>query len=54
LDTRGGLPPHRARSDDNAFNGRVRWVELDIDDADDDLEHLTAREERLRVAMSRQ
>ena len=36
------------------FNGRVRWVELDVDDAAEDLDHLITPEERLRVAMARQ
>jgi hypothetical protein len=37
-----------------AFNGRIRWVELDIDDAAEDLDHLITPEERLRIAMARQ
>jgi arylsulfatase A-like enzyme len=45
-------------SDDEAgaspFNGRVRWVQLDIDKAAEDLDHLITPEERLRVAMARQ
>jgi len=36
------------------FTGRVRWVQLDIDDAAEDLDHLITPEERLRVAMARQ
>jgi arylsulfatase len=36
------------------FNGRVRWVELDIDEAAEDFDHLITQEERLRIAMSRQ
>jgi arylsulfatase len=36
------------------FNGRVRWVELDIGDAADDHDHLITPEERMRVAMARQ
>ena len=36
------------------FNGRIRWVELDIDEAAEDLDHLITPEERLRVAMARQ
>ena len=39
---------------DGAFHGRVRWVQLDIDKAADDLDHLIRPEERLRVAMARQ
>jgi arylsulfatase A-like enzyme len=39
---------------DNAFTGRVRWVQLDIDEAAEDLDHLIGPEERLRLAMARQ
>jgi arylsulfatase len=38
----------------NRFSGRVRWVELDLDDAAEDLDHLITPEERLRIAMARQ
>ena len=34
--------------------GRVRWVQLDIDEAAEDLDHLITPEERLRIAMARQ
>jgi len=36
------------------FNGRVRWVELDLGDAADDADHVIGTEERLRIAMARQ
>jgi arylsulfatase len=36
------------------FNGRVRWVELDLDEAADDLDHLITPQERLQIAMARQ
>jgi hypothetical protein len=39
---------------DSAFSGRVRWVQIDIDEAAEDLDHLITPEERLRVAMARQ
>ena len=39
---------------DSAFTGRVRWVQIDIDEAAEDLDHLITQEERLRIAMSRQ
>jgi arylsulfatase A-like enzyme len=39
---------------DNAFTGDVHWVQLDIDDAAADDDHVIAREERVRVAMARQ
>jgi arylsulfatase len=36
------------------FNGRVRWVQIDIDEAAEEDDHLISPEERLRIAMSRQ
>ena len=36
------------------FTGRVRWVQIDIDDAAEDIDHLISPEERLRIAMARQ
>ena len=39
---------------DNHFTGRVRWVQIDLDEADEDLDHLISPEERLRIAMARQ
>ena len=36
------------------FNGRIQWVELDVDEAAEDLDHLITPEERLRIAMARQ
>jgi arylsulfatase A-like enzyme len=39
---------------DNAFTGRVRWVQLDIDEAAEDVDHLITPDELLRVAMARQ
>jgi arylsulfatase A-like enzyme len=39
---------------ETAFTGRVEWVQLDIDEAAEDLDHLITPEERLRVAMARQ
>jgi arylsulfatase len=36
------------------FTGAVRWVQIDIDEAAEDLDHLITPEERLRVAMARQ
>jgi arylsulfatase A-like enzyme len=40
--------------EDGRFTGRVRWVQLDIDEAAEDLDHLITPEERLRIAMARQ
>ncbi|HXJ64051.1 MAG TPA: arylsulfatase [Actinomycetota bacterium] len=39
---------------DSKFTGRVRWVQLDIDENAEDLDHLITPEERMRVAMGRQ
>ena len=39
---------------DSVFTGRVDWVQIDIDEAAEDLDHLITPEERLRVAMARQ
>ncbi|MET0712392.1 MAG: hypothetical protein ABWZ30_07815 [Jiangellaceae bacterium] len=41
-------------ANDSGFTGRVRWVQLDIDAAAEDVDHLISPEERLRVAMTRQ
>jgi arylsulfatase A-like enzyme len=38
----------------STFTGRVRWVQIDLDEAAEDLDHLITPEERLRVAMARQ
>jgi arylsulfatase A-like enzyme len=39
---------------DNGFTGRVRWVQIDIDEAAEDVDHLISPDELLRVAMARQ
>jgi len=39
---------------DSHFTGTVRWVQLDLDAAAEDTDHLISPEERLRVAMARQ
>jgi arylsulfatase A-like enzyme len=39
---------------DNAFTGRVRWVQIDVDESAEDVDHMISPEERLRVAMARQ
>jgi hypothetical protein len=36
------------------FTGRVKWVEIDIDQAAADADHLISPEERYRIAMARQ
>jgi arylsulfatase len=39
---------------DNAFSGTVNWVQIDIDEKAEDLDHLITPEERYKVAMARQ
>jgi arylsulfatase len=39
---------------DSAFNGRVRWVQIDIGEGAEDFDSRITPEERLRVAMIRQ
>lgn len=39
---------------DSHFNGRVEWVQIDVDENAEDLDHLITPEERLRIAMARQ
>jgi arylsulfatase A-like enzyme len=39
---------------DSGFTGRVRWVQIDIDAAAEDVDHLISPEERIHIAMARQ
>jgi hypothetical protein len=39
---------------DSGFTGRVRWVQIDLDEAAEDLDHLITPEERYQIAMARQ
>jgi hypothetical protein len=39
---------------DSRFSGRVLWVQLDIDESAEDVDHLISPEERLRIVMARQ
>jgi arylsulfatase A-like enzyme len=41
-------------SADSAFTGKVDWVQIDVDEAAEDPNHLISPEERFRVAMARQ
>jgi hypothetical protein len=36
------------------FNGEVNWVQIDIDEAAEDLDHLIKPEERLAISMALQ
>ena len=38
----------------SSFNGKVKWVQIDIADAAENADHLITPEERLRIAMARQ
>jgi arylsulfatase len=38
----------------NEFSGEVNWVQIDLDAAAEDLDHLITPEERLHIAMARQ
>ncbi len=38
----------------SVFTGTVEWVQIDLDEAAEDVDHLITPEERLRVAMARQ
>jgi hypothetical protein len=41
-------------SEGSRFSGAVDWVEIDIAEAAEDLDHLISPEERLKIAMTRQ
>jgi arylsulfatase len=41
-------------SEGSRFSGTVNWVQIDIDEAAEDLDHLITPEERLHIAMARQ
>jgi arylsulfatase len=38
----------------NEFTGKIHWVQIDIDEKAEDLDHLITPEERWRIAMARQ
>jgi len=41
-------------SKDSSFTGKVEWVQIDIGEEAEDLDHLISPEERLHIAMARQ
>jgi arylsulfatase len=41
-------------SEGSRFTGAVNWVQIDIDEAAADVDHLISPEERLHIAMARQ
>src|SRR5882762_11226897 len=38
----------------NEFNGKIKWVQIDIDSAAKDADHMIGAEERFNFAMARQ
>ena len=38
----------------NEFNGKIKWVQIDIDSAAKDADHMIGANERFMVAMARQ
>jgi arylsulfatase len=36
------------------FTGTIEWVQIDVDEAAEDVDHLIAPEERVQLAMARQ
>jgi arylsulfatase len=40
-------------SEESAFTGTIAWVQLDVDDAAEDADHMISPEERLRLAFAR-
>jgi arylsulfatase len=38
----------------NEFTGKVNWVQIDVDKAAEDLDHLISPEERFQLAMAKQ
>jgi arylsulfatase A-like enzyme len=41
-------------SEESRFSGTVNWVQIDIDAAAEDVDHLVSPDERLKIAMARQ
>ena len=41
-------------SEGSSFNGVIDWVQIDVDAAADDVDHLISPEERLKIVMTRQ
>jgi arylsulfatase len=39
---------------DNEFNGKINWVQIDVDEAAKDADHEIGAEERFMIAMARQ
>jgi hypothetical protein len=41
-------------AESSRFTGAVEWVQIDITEAAEDVDHLIGPEERLKIAMARQ
>lgn len=41
-------------SSESDLSGKIEWVQIDVDDAAENSDHLITPEERFRVAMARQ
>jgi arylsulfatase A-like enzyme len=41
-------------SETSRFTGEINWVQLDVDEAAEDADHMVSPDERLRIAMARQ
>jgi hypothetical protein len=41
-------------SEESRFSGTVNWVQIDIEEAAEDVDHLISSDERLKIAMARQ
>jgi arylsulfatase len=50
----GTTVSERYTPEGSRFTGRVDWVEIDVDEAAADEDHLISPEERLQIAMARQ
>ncbi len=51
----GATPVEPDRTpEESRFTGSVEWVQIDIADAAEDLDHLITPEERLKIAMTKQ
>jgi arylsulfatase A-like enzyme len=49
-----GTPVSDDYPPDSNFNGAIEWVQIDVDENAEDVDHLISPEERLRIAMARQ
>jgi hypothetical protein len=50
----GGPVSEDYRPADNGFTGKVNWVQIDVDKATEDIDHLISPEERFHLAVAKQ